>query len=337
MTSELRTGFTTEYNKDSCFRRLANKISTLDEHTAQKIGLFELHKSRAYPANFLVNGSDETFKPVWTTHQEPDCLSLYDLAGWKFDVSSAFDAKPTRYGFNNHLKGSRGLSLLFDPLIDTFIELNRGSIGKSFVIVLTDFYPFYLCNSDMLTGRDWGSEQTRNYLSGTETGATLGPIVAALSEVFHRQGTENGTEKFEGLGVYLWNFFPFFRGGAGHSGGIGLPETAKWVEKALEWLSIFLECVKAHTVVLACSDWVFPHHKDINKCHENLVGKYRDEFSWNWSKGDMNLIPNNLYQTLPCTNIFRIYHPALWNRREIMQKIFKNVVRQWASETNRPL
>jgi hypothetical protein len=189
MTSDLRTGFATEYNKDSCFRRLASRISTLDERTAQKIGLFDLHESHAYPANFLVNGSDETFRPVWTTHQEPDCLSLYDLASWKFDMPGSFDAKTSRYGFNNHLKGSRGLSLLFDPLIDAFIELNRAAaIQKSFVIVLTDVYPFYLCNSDMLTGRDWGSEQTRKYLNGTETGATLGPIVSALSEIFPRQG-----------------------------------------------------------------------------------------------------------------------------------------------------
>jgi hypothetical protein len=137
--------------------------------------------------------------------------------------------------------------------------------------------------------------------------------------------------------VYLWNFFPFFRGGATHSGGIGLPETAKWLPMALEWLSTFLDCVKAHTVVLACSDWVFPHHKDINKCQENLIGKYLDEFSWNWSRRDMNLILNNLCRTLPCSSIFRIYHPALWNRYKLMPEIFKTLLRQWSSERNRPI
>jgi hypothetical protein len=48
-------------------RRLARRIATLDGSAAREIGLFDLEGSVAYPANFLVNGSDEPFTPVSTT------------------------------------------------------------------------------------------------------------------------------------------------------------------------------------------------------------------------------------------------------------------------------
>jgi hypothetical protein len=144
-----------------------------------------LQGSVAYPANFLVNGSDETFTQVLTTFQEPDCWNLYDLAFWKFGNDMAFKSKASRYGFNNTFKGSKGLSLLFDPLTDSFIELSRTTPNrKSFVIVLTDFYPFCLCCSDMVTGMDWGSEQTSKYLDGSAKDDSLRPVVSALSEIF---------------------------------------------------------------------------------------------------------------------------------------------------------
>lgn len=213
--TDLRISFETRFSKDSGLRRLARRIATLDGSAAQKIGLFDLEGSVAYPANFLVNGSDEAFTPVSTTFQEPDCSNLYDLALWKFGNDMAINSKSSRYGFNNTFKGSKGLSLLFDPLIDSFIALSRTApIRNSFVIVLTDFYPFFLCCSDMVTGMDWGSEQTSKYLNGSAKDDSLRPVVSALSEIFPQQGRENCLEEIRRSRSVHLEFLPFFPWGS---------------------------------------------------------------------------------------------------------------------------
>jgi hypothetical protein len=341
MSQTLRGSFEVKYNQDSCLRSLAREIATLDGSEARTIGLYDLKDSVDYPANFLVNGSAETFVPISTTHHERDSLTLYDLARWKFNDVLAFNAKSSRYGFNNPFNGSRGVSLLFDPLVDAFIQINRtAAVRKSLVIVLTDFYPYSSCYSDMVTEMDWGSELTCKYLDGSETGATLNALTSALNATSTHPNAI-GLEKFVDVGVFLWNFFPFFRGGSYHSSEAGLPKTAKWLPIAWHWLNTFLRCVDSHTVIFASSDWVFPEHANSNDCGKDLSQRNVSQFSWNWSKRDLDSLPRDLFVTLSCAKLFRLHHPAAWNRQrrneeqERMPEIFRRIVEQWRQETGR--
>jgi len=68
--------------------------------------------------------------------------------------------------------GGRGLSLLFDPLVDAFLAahfLRTGRLPEAgpTVLVLTDFYPLAAANDQ---GQDWAQQESANFLGGRVSG-----------------------------------------------------------------------------------------------------------------------------------------------------------------------
>jgi hypothetical protein len=153
-------------------------------------------------AIWLSSGVPETEADAWFLVMS----RASTISCWRFAVTVSFFSCSKRWS-----------NCFVRPLVDAFIEVNRAvPARKSLVIVLTDFYPYSSCYSDMVTEMDWGSELTGKYLDGTETGATLSALTSVLSGI-STQPNARGLEKFRDAGVFLWNFFPFFRGGSYHS------------------------------------------------------------------------------------------------------------------------
>jgi hypothetical protein len=325
----IRQDFQNAFDDAHCLRLLAREIASLTDSRAGATGLLHLKDCVEYPGNFLANGA-QRFVPPTSIHGLTDSLHYSDLAAWKFKNPSTFANKSSKHGFStDELTSDQGLSLLFDPLVDAFIELNRESTwADSLVVVLTDFYPFSLCYSEIESGQDWAAKETSAYINRPEYGGTTGPLFHALTG----DDPVESLEKLRDRGIFLWNLFPFFRGGVGHSGASGLPTNIKWLDLGFSWLARFLECVKAHTVILACSGDVFPHLRPSgNKVSREVQLSNPSSLPWVWA--DRNL-PWKTIEQLPCKKLYRIHHPASWNRErkgihKLQREMFKDLLDEW--------
>jgi hypothetical protein len=179
------------------------------------------------------------------------------------------------------------------------LSLNRGcTCADSLVVVLTDFYPFSLCYPGIESGEDWAAKVTLDYERSPEYNPTTGPLFSLLNG-----GEQPKSLTFLKTGIFLWNFFPFFRGCISHSGASGLPTDSNWLNLGLLWLNEFLQCVRAHTVILACSRDAIPDLKGAKGNYEISLSN-TSSLPWPW----------NIISQLPCKRLYRIYHPSSWNR-----------------------
>src|ERR1039458_6840062 len=146
-------------------RELAKKIAQYGCQAAHKDYFFS---AAPPPYNFLANGEANAYTPL-----SPIECPLR-IAEWKFPGPSLNCC--LERGFNdspepNPHSGLRGLSLLFDPLVDAALAANTGiSLGGfapqsgATVIVLTDYGAIWDKTIKVIgyTRPDWGEDETVN-------------------------------------------------------------------------------------------------------------------------------------------------------------------------------
>ena len=247
----------------SCLRKLAAEIAAYPCVAAQADSFFS---ARPPPFNFLANGKTRNYQPL----KKIGCPTA--IAQWKFSnralnccLAQGFaDLEPEADA------ADPGLSLLFDPLVDAFLaaHLKEGplKLGGT-VIVLSDFGAIYDPSIRVVgfSGNDWGEDETNTVLKlpfalGTFTGRGLDKSTRVLTNCLGATAQKKGSpansfsEIVTSRNVFVWNFMPFFRGGADSGDDVALPDpkcsNVKWQQECLLWLDQFLTCVEASKVVL---------------------------------------------------------------------------------------
>ena len=244
-THDLRTECDQQFPDDSCLRRIAFDIASLEWADAKQHGLISADPA---PYNLLSNGETGS---GWTI---PTRVSADDLIAWKKGAN----------GFAGST--ARGLSLIFDPFVDAclLIEAQKpsGSFKQTKVLVLTDYYPF--SKIGIKAGFDWAEEETNKFLKALDLGLTGNNIFKALAEENSIETVRNTSEDeirglFSKSNLLIWNYFPFFRGGNSSLGIKGLPNPIKdcrWINYCEGLLGRFLDCVNASHVIFAMNQQV---------------------------------------------------------------------------------
>ena len=286
----LREAFDAWVPEAAPLRSLAGEIATLRATEAVAF----LSRVGCEPFNILANAQ---LASDWSL---PVAHSSKTLLRWK--------------GTPAHLHGfrgrkavpARGLSLLFDPLVDAFLAahfLRTGRLPKAgpTVLVLTDFYPLAAAN---VQGQDWAQEESTSFLEGRVSGrqSTVTQLFDALfGKAEWKENPEVIAAGITAQNLLVWNFFPMLRGGEEPTGGAGLPLAGAWRLRCWQWLHAFLEAVGANRVVLASSQAMLPiaaaPAERLNTATLVLPGT-----------------PTPL-PALPCGNaVYRIAHPSSWKR-----------------------
>ncbi len=287
---ELRKAFDGWVPEASPLRCLAGDIATLKATEAAAF----LSRVGCEPFNILANAQ---LSVAWSP---PGDHSSKTLVRWKGTPAHL-------HGFRGRKTvGGRGLSLLFDPLVDAFLAahfLHAGQLPKAgpTVLVLTDFYPLAATNGQ---GQDWAQQESTNFLEGRVSGrhSTVTQLFDAL---FGKAEWKGHTEVIQAgittQNLLVWNFFPMLRGGEEPTGGAGLPLAGAWRLRCWQWLHSFLAAVEASRVVLASSQAMLPIAA---APHERL------DTTTLLLPGTPAPLP-----TLPCGDaVYRIAHPSSWKR-----------------------
>lgn len=182
--------------------------------------------------------------------------------------SQGFDDK------NTH--SSRGLALLFDPIVDAFIFANYRHLGSvrsknTTIIILTDYGAIFDMDVNLrLPGNpkgktnDWAARETSTVFNSCKKHNWRGRNKLE----WHRdRTTENlmncicGQQSWRTIsiakqGVWVWNLVPFLRGGSSSSGMASLPSihSAVWVQHCLQWLRSFIGLVQPSQIVWCTSE-----------------------------------------------------------------------------------
>lgn len=308
-----RSDFDALMPADSTLRRLAADIAKLDCRQAASF----LSNSSELPDNFLANAD------IGPGYYPPTGYSRSHLAQWKYRRIVP-DLSPSEvHGFADiHPPAARGISLIFDPLVDAFLAAHLHQSGSlpqpCTVIVLSDFYPMQTGIKPHTTD-DWGLAETLRTLNGivtypdTTTPHLFDYVTRSRDWRDNRRLIETTIASKR---VLLWNFFPFFRGGNIASGRCGLPIIGHWRKQCWEFLSRFLEAVCADRVLLACSGEMLPlpiprgdHSAPIqlnspDKSLQRPAGGRHFERPPRLS--DLTPLP-------PCVlKLYRLYHPYTW-------------------------
>lgn len=244
----------------SPLRTLASKISTLP--VAADPTFFGRVSSHDWPYNFLANGQESS---QWC--HPPTPFSAPGLAAWKAATPRGGLGIHEEHGFDGSppLFLPRGLSLLFDPLVDSFLaahllsaqNLNIGNTATGCtVIVLSDYYQFGNGSGFVVTG-DWGLDETCAVLGGNIAGGdrtTRNLFDCLFGRGRWKGDNENIVNDIVAQRVLLWNFLPMFRGGTSATASNGVPPASRhWVKTCWNFLAEFVHAVQAANVVLACS------------------------------------------------------------------------------------
>jgi hypothetical protein len=142
----------------------------------QSVFLSNRRKQLSHPSNFLANGASvQAFELPTLAHaglSESQCdttdpgeslkLLLAILSAWKFH--GVIDNGPELFGYSNKQESTKGLALLFDPLVDFGLAshlIEQGRLpDRPRVLVMTDYYPLGLLPEilpSILKGKDWAS------------------------------------------------------------------------------------------------------------------------------------------------------------------------------------
>jgi hypothetical protein len=272
----------------SPLRLLATEIACLNASTWPTF----LSRKGREPLNVLANGE---ISSKWNPLPE---YCLKKAIRWKGN-------SPKLFGFSDGVKmSSKGLSLLFDPLVDAFLSTHLGAstgVPKDCtVLVLTDYYPFA---GSECSHSDWAESVTQSILQGQVNGRSS-TIVQLFDALFgKRRWFEQHQVISDGIQekrLLLWNFFPFLRGGSIPTGSSGLPFSGDWRLHCWHLLSRFVEAVGAAQVVLACSQAMLPLAGPkvgaVNQLVVNVPGV------------------NTPLPLLGGQKLFRISHPSSWKR-----------------------
>ena len=263
----MRTKFELWFPNCSPLRQLAVQIAGMDCRTGRANGF--------HPPlyNFLANGDTAVtakLPPFLPTTDSPKAV-----AAWKYETKT-----PTcdeQYGFGDRKTMVKGLSLLFDPVVDAFIYskfLHNHSLSPTkALIVLTDYGPMFDAEVDIEKNpkskppvNDWAVRETNKIFNRSGNhGSTIQNLLTCLcgqNDWSHKQISQKD--------VLLWNFIPFMRGGYVSTGMAGLPNAATlaWVKQCLIWFNKFVDEIKPKQIFWCTSNdvrkLVFPELKREN-------------------------------------------------------------------------
>jgi hypothetical protein len=319
---------------------LANDIATVEESCTGKF-LSKRRASRWYnnPANFLVNGAweeetDSRPRPLDPKLFQHKCSRVAALEGFLAELrkwkarGSTTEAQANTLGYSLGPSANRGLSLLFDPLVDFTLLVQWLCCGrlpeKPTVLVMSDFYPLGLVAEEMLEEHDWAQSYGEWFMDVTNWVEATDPTTRRLAKVLksNTTGTElcdpampKSSVLFVGnYNILIWNFFPFFRGGFSSTGSAGLPPSASVYRNAcFVWMIRFLKAVDAGRLLIATSVDVFPPARSGDaiqklKTASDLADRsnagIRDDLD-DFFKSPQTLVPN-------LVEFYRIFHPYRW-------------------------
>ena len=248
-----RHNFDTWIPTGSQLRDLACDIALLDATRGYSFLTNPADKVHNFLANAEIGGA-------W--HQPMDYLPQ-TIAHWKCSYRSTLPLTPVEeQGFNEGSSTRRGLALLFDPLVDSFLAAHRmaGQIAPGgTVIVLSDFYPLAKAIPNGICAGDWGCTESEHYLLGLATDKTTTRLFNGL---FGEKEWVKQTDRIQSMvtsrNLLLWNFLPVFRGGNSATGWDGLPATGNWRQRCWDFMCQFVSAVGASTLVLACGEPMLP-------------------------------------------------------------------------------
>jgi hypothetical protein len=259
---EMRARFDQWFDHSHPLRRLAVDIAGM---RASRAAPFISTASQHHPFNFLANGV--TGSPYDLPVKDKDHKTA--LAVWKLALS---EGNAALHGFGEADQPLKGLSLLFDPVVDFSLasHMFRNGIlpANPIVMVLTDYYPIdqrYViptierCWSPIPKDNDWGARETASYNDPVNWADAMYYLKWALLNVDAKSSprplqnvpANPALELIVENDLLLWNFLPMFRGGTKAVGIEGLPTGDEYKLICIDWMMRFAEAVNA-SVVLLC-------------------------------------------------------------------------------------
>lgn len=258
-----RANFDAAFGPTHPLRKLAADIAKMSCPNAQRQLFLKPVNPSHQPANFLSNGCTNHYTP-WTPGRGLTYPGLSgSLASWKFGPTIPAPVPSCElHGYWGVMPQSdRGLALLFDPVVDSFIHVHLGAsrLGRprhplhcKTLIVLTDYGPLLDPQVNLLPGSpDWGEDETKKIISGTNLGVTLINLRDAMRKSLNCSAHSTLTQCGLQAGVLVWNFLAMFRGGCTSSGSSGLPPvtSTSWIKTCLDWIERFINYVKPKRIV----------------------------------------------------------------------------------------
>jgi hypothetical protein len=308
----MRKDFEKLFQATHPLRMLASEIATYQCTQAQKDGFFS---ATPPPYNFLANGWVDNYKPPL-----PPIGCPLEIAKWKF-AGQAINCCLAQ-GFNEESLSNKGLSLLFDPLVDAVLYANMGGGGKiqlrPTVIVLSDYSAIWDADIKLIGygGSDWGEEEARSIFNLSKSTSTT--EINLWDCICEGDSWRTHPDKIQAeirrRNILIWNFMPFFRGGADSTGASGLPKNcANWKNVCWRLLLKFVLAIAASQIVLAVNknEMIDVKRKKVSeKFEKEEVEKLKEIVSAKypiWSVSDGVEL-----QSCERPNIFSINHPCVW-------------------------
>ena len=228
--------------KNESLLELAKRIASFSEKEAREHGLMS---ALPEPYNVLANAVDGR--------------------DWRIPhpISEVQEWKNHRNGFSGE---KVGLSVRFDPFVDAALYCHFGRQGQRInptVLVLTDYGPWesIVEEADSSGGSsDWALKQINEFLEGRALDTTGNNIVKAVTKKSNIEAVQRDfgciEKAFGEHGLFLWNYFPFARGGKNAEGKEGLPAMGRgadlqWVTICERFLADFCKAVGAKKVAIA--------------------------------------------------------------------------------------
>jgi hypothetical protein len=342
---EIRARFDRWFDHSHPLRRLAVDIAGMP---ASRAAPFICTCSQHHPFNFLANGVTGSSYDLPIKDKDHKTA----LAVWKLASS---EGNAALHGFVEADQPLKGLSLLFDPVVDFSLASHMFRNGvlptNPIVMVLTDYYPIdqrdiirtiERCWSPIPKDSDWGALETVSYNDpGYWTGA-MKYLKWALLNVTAKtppRPSQNvpanpALELIVENDLLLWNFLPMFRGGTKAVGIEGLPTGDGYKLICIDWMMRFVEAVNA-SVVLLC----FNQKLGMQLSRAGTVSDYSvPNPPASWYGPDIGVLTKRLDLVFASTSscireCYRLTHPGAWIRDdEPIREMVRNIIRRHIQE-----
>lgn len=281
-----REDFNEAFPDGSELRELAKEIAGLGFNEAKDLGIL---KANPPPYNFLANGETET-----NDYGKIELYCPLGFAKWKFGKDlemtghccelelSKFEKDPKKFGRlhgfgENKNESVKGLSFLFDPLVDAFLaphflplKENSSKVEKEApegtapgtVIVLSDYGAIGDTDNEIINYNDndekhkieWAEHIMNDVLKvNSKQDNTTKNILSSvyMDKEKWKENSDLICKSIREKNVYVWNFFPFMRGGKSSTDAKALPkkEGGCW-NKCSEWLLRFATSLNVKNIVI---------------------------------------------------------------------------------------
>jgi hypothetical protein len=267
------------------------------------------------------------------------------LASWKLGSS---EGEASLHGFGESDQPLKGLSLLFDPVVDFSLASHMFCNGAlpvdPIVMVLTDYYPF--CKSDVIATiekcwsrqEDWGQRETTSYNEPNYWSDAMYYLKWALLNVETEASprpclnvpTNPALELIVKNHILLWNFLPMFRGGTIATGTTGLPVGDDWRLKCIEWMMRFVTGTGGSDVLLCFSQKLGMQISRTGSLNDYSVPNPPAR----WYRPDIGPVTEKLDCAFTAAfphvrECYRLTHPGGWKRNnEPIREMVRSVIRR---------